>query len=128
MRERLRVLVVDDERSIREGADLLLRDAGHASEPVADARAALERLGDGSWDAVVTDLYMPGMDGLALTREVKRRCPAVEVVLMTAWDGHETLVRAREAGVSECLTKPFGFCELEQCLRRLCPRHPAGEG
>jgi CheY-like chemotaxis protein len=125
---KLRVLVVDDERGIREGADLLLRDAGHACEPVADARAALERLSEGTWDAVVTDLYMPGMDGLALTREVKRRCPAVEVVLMTAWDANGTAERAREAGVAECLTKPFGFCELEQCLRRICPRHPAGDG
>jgi CheY-like chemotaxis protein len=128
MERRLRVLVVDDDRAIREGAELLLRDAGHDAEPAPDALAALRKLDEAPWDAVVTDLYMPGMDGLALTREVKRRCPMVEVVLVTAWDASGTAAAARAAGAAECLTKPFGFCELEQCLQRICPRHPAGEG
>jgi DNA-binding NtrC family response regulator len=121
----LRVLVVDDERSIRDGVNLLLRDAGHAAEPAPDALAALRRLEEAHWDVVVTDLYMPGMSGLALTREVKRRCPAVAVVLMTAWDAMETTAKALAAGAAECLTKPLAFCDLERCLRRVCLRPPA---
>jgi DNA-binding NtrC family response regulator len=77
---------------------------------------------------VVTDLYMPGMSGLTLTREVKQRCPGVQVVLMTAWDTPEAKADAIAAGAAECLTKPFRFCDLEQCLDRVCLRRAAGRG
>jgi DNA-binding NtrC family response regulator len=119
VKEAFRVLVVDDEHISQHTTVQQLAAAGYEAVGVESAAAGLERLGSGAWDAVVTDLRMPGMDGLELLRELKRALPEVDVLLMTAYGTVETAVEAMRLGASDYLLKPFRFQELEVRLRRL---------
>ena len=84
-----RILLVDDEGQVRAALATALRERGHLVEEAADGRAALRRLGaaGGGFDLLVTDLAMPGMDGLALLREARRRCPGLPALLVTGHAG-----------------------------------------
>lgn len=115
----LRILVVDDERISREATSLQLRAAGYAAEAVESGRAALTKLESGPWDVVLTDLRMPGMDGLALLRAAKRVAPDVEVIVMTAFGTVESAVAAMREGAADYVTKPFRFPELDLRVKRL---------
>ncbi|MBI2393890.1 MAG: sigma-54-dependent Fis family transcriptional regulator [Deltaproteobacteria bacterium] len=113
------VMVVDDERISRHTTSQQLRAAGYVTDEAEDARAALALLAKQRWDAIVTDLRMPDMDGLALLRSIKSAHPEVDVILMTAFGTVETAVDAMRAGAFDYLVKPFRFPELELRLRRL---------
>ncbi len=115
----LRVLVVDDDRIVRTATAKQLEDAGYTVEVCESAQRALERLSDGCWDVVLSDLRMPGMDGLGLLEEIGEHHAGVETILMTAFGAVETAVRAMQAGASDYLVKPFHFDELEVRLRKL---------
>jgi two-component system response regulator AtoC len=110
------VIVVDDEAGVRFTLAEVLGDAGLAVEACATGDEALARL-DGA-DVVLTDLVMPGMDGLALLREVRARDPDLPVVLLTAHGDTRTAVRAVKAGAYDYLHKPFDTDELVLTVRR----------
>ena len=115
----LRVLVVDDERISRETTAKLLEGDGFVARPVECAEAALKMVGEAVWDVVLTDLRMPKMSGLELLREIKKCAPGIDVVLMTAYGTADAAAEAMDAGVSDLLTKPFGYRELEWRLQRI---------
>ncbi|MBI4702739.1 MAG: sigma-54-dependent Fis family transcriptional regulator [Deltaproteobacteria bacterium] len=115
----LRVLVVDDERISRETAVRQLRDACFVAAAADSGQGALERLSTQPWDVVLCDLRMPGMDGLALLRAVRRDWRDIDVIVMTAYGTVETAVEAIKDGAADFLTKPFSFQELEHRLRKL---------
>ena len=119
MTPKARVLVVDDERLTRETTVRQLKDAGYGADAAENAYRALERVEDGAFEVVVTDLRMPGMDGLELLRTLRRRQPEVDVVLMTAYATVQTAVAAMQEGAADYLTKPFHFEELAHRLERI---------
>ena len=82
----LRIMIVDDEAAIRESLAEALADDVADVQTAANAKQALELLAHAVPDVVLTDVRMPEMDGLALLREIRRRTPHVDVVLMTAFD------------------------------------------
>ena len=84
-----------------------------------NAYTALDRLAEGPWDVALTDLRMPGMDGLELMREVRARYPDVEIIVMTAYGTVQTAVSAMRQGAADYLTKPFSFAELDLRLKRI---------
>ncbi len=104
-----RVLVVDDSRSLRETVAAILAQAGYRVETSADGAEALELLHDRRFDVLLTDGEMPGLDGYALTAEVRRSeaLRALPVVLMTSRDAETTELRAHAAGADEFLAKPL---------------------
>ncbi len=111
------LLIVDDERNTREGLARALRR--HYRIHLADsAMAALELLGREPVDAVLTDLRMPGMDGLTLVRRVLAREPQPVCILLTAYGNVETAVEAIKNGAHDFLTKPVNLDRLELVLRR----------
>ena len=105
----MRVLVVDDEIKNAELTALALRDAGHDAEFVNGADAALQRMAAAPFEAVVTDLRMPRMDGLELMREVRHRWPRALLVMMTAYGDHEVGRRAMRDGACAFVAKEGDF-------------------
>jgi excisionase family DNA binding protein len=104
---RSRVLVVDDESSIRELLQKTLALAEYDVDTAPDGRAALERLRLGHYDLLIADLKMPGMDGLTLIREAKRLKADLPVIIITGFSTESSAIEAVNLGVAGYLTKPF---------------------
>jgi excisionase family DNA binding protein len=104
---RSRVLVVDDESSIRELLQKTLALAEYDVDSAPDGRAALERLRLGNYDLLIADLKMPGMDGLTLIREAKRLKTDLPVIIITGFSTESSAIEAVNLGVAGYLTKPF---------------------
>ena len=115
----MRILVVDDEVKNAELTALALKDAGHETAFVNGGAAALERMEGAPFDAVVTDLRMPRMDGLELMRELRHRWPRTLLVMMTAYGDLEVGRRAMRDGASAYVSKEGDFvAEIADCLAR----------
>jgi DNA-binding NtrC family response regulator len=122
MESRGRILIVDDEANARMALAELLRDEGYAVETAADGFKALPKLDDFAPDLVLTDLKMPGMDGLELMRKAREDDPERVVVLMTAFGSVDTAVAAMREGAADYLTKPINLDELVLVLDRSLER------
>lgn len=109
MKSRGRVLVVDDEAHARSAFGELLKDEGYAVETAADAFKALGKLEDFVPDVIVTDLKMPGLDGLTFLEKAKTAVPHASVVVMTAFGTIRGAVEAMKRGADNYLTKPLDF-------------------
>jgi DNA-binding NtrC family response regulator len=120
--ERFRVLVVDDHAPARAAVADVLRQAGYETTSCASATEALGRLAQQSVDVIVTDLQMPGMDGLEFIREIERRRLAVEVLMITAHASVASAVEAMRHGAFDYLEKPFDVVQLERSLAQACER------
>ncbi len=115
------VVVADDEASARSGLEALLRDEGFEVVLAEDGATALARVQESAPDILVTDLHMPGMDGVELLRRAREVDPDLIVVLMTAFAEVETAKGARQ-GAEQYLTKPLQIDELVLVLRRALER------
>ncbi|HJZ85740.1 MAG TPA: sigma-54 dependent transcriptional regulator [Polyangia bacterium] len=131
MEPRARILVVDDEANARTALGELLRDQGYAVETAADGFKALPKLEEFGPDLLLTDLKMPGLDGIELMRRSRESDPERAVVVMTAFGAVETAVEAMRAGAADYLTKPINLDELavviERALERRRLRAEAGQ-
>jgi two-component system, OmpR family, response regulator MprA len=125
----VKILIVDDERAVRESLQRALELEGYEIELAADGREALERLGaDGNVDAVLLDVLMPGMDGLEICRTIRRNGNPVPVLMLTARTQVEDRVEGLDAGADDYVTKPFALEELLARLRALLRRTADGSG
>lgn len=113
------ILIVDDEKNIRSHLELYLRGLGHDAETAADGTAALAALERGSFDIVLSDVRMAGMDGLALLNEIRQRRPQIVVVLMTAYATVAQAVEAMRGGAYDYLVKPFSLDQVRLLLDRV---------
>jgi EAL domain-containing protein (putative c-di-GMP-specific phosphodiesterase class I) len=113
-----RVLLVDDDPDLRELLTELLTDAGFVVSPYANGRAALEALQRDTFDAVLSDVQMPDMDGLGLLRAVRAKDLDLPVVLFTGGPSLETAVEAVEQGALQYLTKPVSAEKLLEAAGR----------
>jgi len=118
-----RVLVVDDDLSLRQMLSILLRREGYEVDVAASAEEGLSRLARSEPALVITDLNMPGMNGLDLLREIKARAANsasdVEVVVITAHDGRGVGAEAIREGAADYLTKPFDNNEMRIVARQV---------
>ncbi len=114
----IRILVVDDEAILREAIVEALRRAGHEVEGFDAGRPALDRLAAETFHLVITDLKMPGMDGLAVLEEAKRIAADVPVILITAHGTIAGAVEAMKRGAYDYVIKPFQLDELEVLVQR----------
>src|SRR5262245_23901935 len=117
-----RILVVDDEANARTALAELLRDEGYQVETAADGFKALPKLEEFAPDLLLTDLKMPGMDGIDLLRRARERDPECAAVVMTAYGAVDTAVAAMRQGASDYLTKPINVDELSVVLDRALER------
>ena len=104
---RARILVVDDEASIRDLLSKTLALAEYEVDTAADASAALDRVRGTAYDLLIADLKMPGMDGLTLIRQVKRMRADLPVIIITGYSTESSAIEAVNLGVAGYLTKPF---------------------
>ncbi|MCX6357489.1 MAG: sigma-54 dependent transcriptional regulator [Candidatus Aureabacteria bacterium] len=122
------ILIVDDEKNAREGLARALKGPGRRIFLAASAREALDLLGGERADLVLTDLRMPGMDGLELTRQIRKTRPEVIIILLTAYGSVQTAVQAMKEGAYDYLTKPLNLDELEMVVRQaIASRAPSEE-
>ena len=114
----LRVLVVDDDPGMRDGMAMSLKRSGFFAEQARSGEEALRMVRPGAYDAVVTDLRMPGIDGLQLTARLKAVDPALPVLLITAFGSLEAAREAMRLGAFDFLSKPFSPEELTAALNK----------
>ncbi len=111
-----RILVVDDEKDFVQMLSLRLKEEGEKPTPAYSGKECLEILKNEEIDVVILDIKMPGMDGIETLREVKRRFPLVEVVMLTGHGTIETAVEGMKLGASDYLLKPADFEDLSAKL------------
>ena len=103
-----RILIIDDEENIRRVTRLTLQAAGYEVGEAADGERGLEAFGDGStWDAVLLDQRMPGMDGLETLRNINERDATARVIMATAYASIELAVDAMKLGATDFVRKPM---------------------
>jgi two-component system response regulator AtoC len=121
------VLVVDDDPAVAQVLLLLLRQGGFEAQHAETGEVALARLAREPVDVVLSDVRMPGMDGLALLREVRRRWPDVPVVMLTAHGTVAVAVEAMKAGAADFILKPFDREEVLYALKKAVAARPRAE-
>src|SRR5438128_4881828 len=114
-----RIVVIDDEVNAAAALETLLREDGYEVARAHDARSGLALLEETDADVVLTDLRMPGMDGLELLAKIKEIRPQTMVLLMTAYGTVKTAVKAMKMGAEDYLGKPIDVEELEVVLQKV---------
>jgi two-component system OmpR family response regulator len=120
----MRVLIVEDEPKLASLLKRGLTEEGHVAEVAHRGEDALWMARATAYDAVVLDVMLPGMDGLATCRELRAREIWTPVLMLTARDAVDDRVRGLDAGADDYLAKPFSFSELLARLRALVRRAP----
>jgi len=118
----LRLLVVEDDPAIASFLVKGLKEAGFAVDHAASGGAALEMASSTTYDLAVVDLMLPGLDGLSLIEELRRRRITVPVIILSAKRSVDDRVRGLQAGGDDYLTKPFAFEELLARVQALIRR------
>jgi DNA-binding NtrC family response regulator len=121
------ILIVEDEAKMRRLLELNLGEDGFGTLSAEDAEAGLRLLRENTVDLVVTDLKLPGMNGLEFLHAVKRQNAALPVVVMTAFGTVETAVEAMKAGASDYVLKPFSLSEMRMVIRKELDVHALRE-
>ena len=116
MSDKKRIMLIDNEEGLCRMMEAVLRDNGFAVKAHTRSFEAVEEFAAGQWDLVVTDIKMPGMDGLEVLQRVKAKEPSIPVIMITAYATVEMSIQALRKGAYDMLTKPF---EPEELLYRV---------
>jgi len=119
-----RILVVEDEKSMRDLLAMMLRKEGNAVETAESAEAAQRVLDGGAeYNLLISDISMPGMSGLELLRYSRSISLRTDVILMTAYGSKQTAIEALNAGACYYVEKPFDLEEMKAVVRRTLAQH-----
>lgn len=105
--ERPRILIVDDEQTVRDLVAKTLTMADYDVDTAPDGPTAIDRLRSADYDLLITDLKMPGMDGLSVIREARQKSAEMPIIIITGYSTEASAIEAINLGVSGYLTKPF---------------------
>ena len=118
----LRILICDDEPSVRDSLGSWFREEGYTVDTAVSGRDALEKLTHGVWDIYLLDIKMPGMDGLELQRKIRALDSNATIILMTAFASIETAVEAMKQGAYDYVVKPVDPDDLEHLVQNAAER------
>jgi DNA-binding NtrC family response regulator len=113
-----KIVLIDDEKDIREVMTIALQDAGYTVDIAADGATGLKLCEDSSPQIVITDIRMPGMDGLQVLEAIKKKYPDIEVIVATAFGEIDLAIRALQLDASDFITKPISDEALYLALKR----------
>lgn len=122
-----KVLIVDDESSIRRALRNTLHGMGFEVDDAATGEAALELVRAAKYDVVLLDINMPGMGGVRACRELRKSMPRLGILMLTVRDSEDDKVTALDAGADDYVTKPFQMRELAARIRAAVRRSSASE-
>jgi signal transduction histidine kinase len=122
-----RILVVDDEPAILTTVTAILEQEGYDVDPAPDGETAVRAVGERHYDLVLTDLKLPGVDGLGVLAEVQKHSPSTVTVMMTGYGSVDSALEAVQLGAYEYLLKPTGVNELKLAVRRSLERKRLSE-
>lgn len=122
-----RILIVDDELSMRDFLKILFENEGYEVSIASNAATALDVAVKDPFDVVITDIRMPGMNGLELLAELKQHYPDLPVVMLTAYASPDDAVLAMKQGAFDYITKPFHVDELKNVIRTAVQRKVSAE-
>jgi len=112
------ILLIDDDDSLRRVIEFSLVEAGYRVQPATSGEEGIGLFGKGSFDAVITDITMPGMSGMDVLAKLHEQDPALPVVMITAYGTIESAVQAMKQGAFDYITKPFNRDELKLTLAK----------
>ena len=114
-----RILIVEDDESVRVLSARALERAGHQVEISCDGASGLTRVegAAGAYDLVVSDIRMPEMDGIEMAQEIARRFPGLKIVLMTGYADQRERAHGLEALIRDIITKPFTLGEIRDVVK-----------
>ncbi len=118
MEKRLNILVVDDEQIVLDSIKKLLRKDNFEVIGVLNAQAGLDRIDEGDIDIVLTDLMMPGIDGLEFMKLTKERTPNLPIIMITGYATINTALQATQLGAFDYVAKPFSKAEFMGVIKR----------
>ena len=114
-----KILIVDDEKAIRDSIKLFLEEEGYASETSSDGLEALDKIKNKDYDIVISDIKMPNLDGMSLIEKASKISPDTFFIIMTAYASLQTAVEALRHGAFDYLIKPIEFDDLLLRIKRL---------
>jgi len=120
--ENVRILIVDDEFSVRHSLTAWFQDEGYTVDVAANGKEALAKLAENQWDIFFLDLKMPGMSGLELQKKIKEIQPDSTIIIITAFASVESAVEAMQSGAYDYLSKPFDPDYLALMVRNIIER------
>lgn len=125
MNDRATVMIIDDNIHLAENLGEILEDEDIVSEVVGDGMTALTRLEQGGFDLVITDIRMPGMDGIQVLKTIQHRWPGLPVIVMTAYSSDASLEEAAASGALDVISKPVDIDQIIALVRRVAePKAP----
>ncbi|MDM8548856.1 sigma-54 dependent transcriptional regulator [Desulfobacterales bacterium HSG2] len=119
MKQKMSIMIVDDEMIVRESLFHWFEKAGHVTDTASSGAEALEKLEKFPFDILFADMKMPGMNGIELLEKVKEEYPETTVVIITAYGSIETAIKAMKTGASDYLLKPFKPDQLSLVMEKI---------
>ncbi len=127
MDETFSILVVDDERSMRDFLAIMLKKEGYQVTVVEDGNQAIKAIQKDIYDLVITDIKMPGVDGLQVLQTIKELSPETLVIMITAFSSTQDAVKAMKQGAIDYISKPFEVEEIKLIVRNALERKRLSE-
>ena len=119
MKNKVKVLILDDEQIVGERLQASLERDGYAVDVSFAGRDALDQLDRNNYDLLITDLKMSGTDGLQVLRAAKQAQPAIRVIVITGFATKDTAEEVLRSGAAEFIAKPFKISQLKSLLKKL---------
>jgi two-component system, OmpR family, response regulator len=117
-----RVLIVDDEEAFANNIVKLIANRGYDTKAVYNGQSAIDALEEMDFDVIILDMKMPGLDGLATLKQIKRKKPGVEVIILTGHSSWDAGINGIQLGAFDFLMKPIRFDDLYEKVRQAYQR------